>query len=216
MAQRALYTHILFDLDNTLYSCRTGLEARVAERVREYTAAYLGVTVEEAVAERRKGIHRYGTTIEWLMEEKGLAGGAAIDDYYRKVHPEDEADGLEADPVLRGFLQSLPCPCSILTNANREHADRILRRLGVEDLFAEIFDMRRNGYRGKPRRDVFVSVLEALGAAAKEVLFVDDVPAYLTGFLELGGRGILLDELDAHSGYAGERIRSLREIRALL
>jgi putative hydrolase of the HAD superfamily len=216
MAAHTRFVHILFDLDNTLYSCRTGLEAAVAQRVREYTAAYLGVSVEEAAAERRKCVDRYGTTLEWLMDEKGLAGSAAIDDYYRKVHPEDEADTLEKDPALRAFLQSLPCPCSVLTNANREHADRILRKLGVEDLFAEIFDMRRNGYRGKPRRDVFVSVLDAIGAAPEEVLFVDDVPAYLTGFLELGGRGILLDEMDAHSGYAGERIRNLKEIRALL
>jgi putative hydrolase of the HAD superfamily len=150
------------------------------------------------------------------MAEKGLSGAAAIDDYYRKVHPADEADSLEKDPELRAFLQSLPCPCSVLTNANREHADRILRKLGVEDLFAEIFDLRRNGYRGKPRRDVFVSVLDAVGAAPEETLFVDDVPGYLTGFLELGGRGILLDELDVHRDYPGERIRTLNEIKRLL
>jgi putative hydrolase of the HAD superfamily len=200
--------HILFDLDNTLYSCRSGLEAAVSRRVREYIAAYLGMSVEEAVAERRKRIDLYGTTLEWLMAEKGFTD---IEDYYRTVHPEDEADTLEPDPELRAFLKSLPCPFSILTNANREHADRILKKLGVQDLFTEIFDMRRNGFRGKPRRDVFVSVLDAIGAAPEEVLFIDDIPKYLSGFLELGGRGILLDELDAFPDYPGERIRDLKK-----
>jgi putative hydrolase of the HAD superfamily len=208
-----LFAHILFDLDNTLYSCQNGLEAAVGRRVREYVASYLGMSIEEATAERKKRIELYGTTLEWLMAEKGFTD---IDDYYRKVHPENEADTLEADPELRAFLKSLPCPISILTNANREHADLIIRKLGVEDLFTEIFDMRRNGYKGKPRKDVFRSVLDTIGAAPEEVLFVDDVPSYLTGFLELGGRGILLDELDAHADYPGERIRNLTEIKNLL
>jgi putative hydrolase of the HAD superfamily len=147
------------------------------------------------------------------MAEKGFT---EIEDYFQKVHPDDEADTLEADPELRAFLKSLPCPFSILTNANREHAGRILQKLGVEDLFTEIFDIRRNGYKGKPRTDVFLSVLHTLGAAPEETLFVDDIPGYLTGFIELGGRAILLDELDAHPDYPGERIRTLKEIKELL
>jgi putative hydrolase of the HAD superfamily len=205
--------HILFDLDNTLYSPRSGLEAGVSRRIHEYIAAWLGLSVEEAVAERKQRIDNYGTTLEWLMAEKGFT---AIEDYYRAVHPDDEADALLPDPELRDFLKNLPRPLSILTNAPREHAGRILEKLGIAGLFGEIFDIRRLGYRGKPREEAFRVVLGVLGAEPEEVLFIDDVPKYVLGYRAIGGRGLLIDELDEHLAYPHEKIRNIRELTRFL
>jgi putative hydrolase of the HAD superfamily len=204
---------LIFDLDNTLYSPRYGLEANVMNRVNKYVAAYLGISVEEAIAERGKRIAHYGTTLEWLRNEKGFVD---IEDYFKAVHPEDEADTLPPDPELRSFLKGLPCPCAILTNAPMEHAERLLRLLGVEDLFTEIFDIRRLQYRGKPRSDAFHFVLESLYKKTEETLFIDDVPRYVEGFLNIGGRGILIDELDEFPDYPHEKIHFLRELGSFL
>jgi putative hydrolase of the HAD superfamily len=200
---------VLFDLDNTLYSSRYGLEEKVAARIREYLARCLGVSAEEAAAERRKRIDLYGTTVEWLIAEKGFTD---IEDYYRNIHPEDEAAGLPPDPDLKEFLKSLPCPLAVLTNAPMEHAVRIMGRLGIEDCFAKVFDMRILEFKGKPRKEAFRRALDYCKAAAEEVLFIDDVPRYVEGFLALGGRGILFDEHNAYPAYAGEKIQNLREI----
>ncbi|AEF80528.1 HAD-IA family hydrolase [Leadbettera azotonutricia] len=204
---------IIFDLDNTLYSPRHGLEIRVMKRVNEFVAAYLGLSAEEAIEERRKHIAHYGTTLEWLRAEKGFTD---IETYFKAVHPENEADDLLPDPELRSFLQGLPCPYAILTNAPIEHAERLLRLLGAADLFTEIFDIRRLNYRGKPRPDAYRFVLESLGQKAGETLFIDDVPKYVEGFLDIGGRGVLIDELDEFPGYPHEKIRALRELNSLL
>jgi putative hydrolase of the HAD superfamily len=201
--------YLLFDLDNTLYSIRYGLEENVSGRIRKFLAAWLGMGEEEAIAERRKGITRYGTTLEWLIEEKHFTG---VEEYYSFVHPEGEADSLRPDPKLREFLSGLPYPKAILTNSNREHADRVLAKLELGDIFTHIFDMRWNNLKGKPHPDVFRRVLEVLQKSPEEVLFIDDYPRYVAGFNALGGAGVLLDELDSHPDFQGRRIRNLKEL----
>ncbi|MDR2618692.1 MAG: HAD-IA family hydrolase [Treponema sp.] len=205
--------HILFDLDNTLYSRRYGLENGVSARIHDYITALMGVTAEEALEERKKRIDHYGTTLEWLMAEKGFTG---IEHYYQAIYPENEADALRGEPGLRNFLKTLPCPLSILTNAPKEHADRVLKKLGIGDLFTELFDLRRLGFKGKPREEAFRMALETLKARPEEVLFIDDMPKYVSGYRAIGGRGILLDELDEYPAYGYEKIRDLQEISGFL
>jgi len=205
--------HILFDLDCTLYSVSYGLEEKVFARMMQYVARYLDISVEQARAERNKQNNRYGTTLEWLMAEKKFS---AIDDYLVSVHPEDEADTLRPDPELRHFLKSLPCPCSILTNSPGFHAVRIVKKLELEGVFYKIFDIEGNRMRGKPHASSFHRALDTLGLKPEEVLFVDDVPRYVEGYLAIGGRGLLLDERNAHADYPHERIKDIQELARFL
>jgi putative hydrolase of the HAD superfamily len=205
--------HILFDLDNTLYPRNAGLEEQMQGRIAAYIAGLLGLPQEEALKERRKGIAGYGTTLEWLIAEKNFTN---IDDYFAAVHPPGEEEGLSPNPALRPFLESLPVPRAILTNSPREHADRVLAKLGVADLFTRIFDMRWNQNQGKPLPIAFNRALEALGGRAEDTLFIDDYPSYVRGYLALGGRGLLLDEFDTHPDYPHPRIRRLEELRGFL
>jgi putative hydrolase of the HAD superfamily len=209
----AMIDYILFDLDNTLYSARFGLEDNMGRRNIGYTARFLGLTEEEAKLERRRRIRFYGTTLEWLMGEKGFTD---IEDYYTVVHPEGEEEGLIPDPGLRPLLEGLPVPLAILTNSPREHADRILKKLQIGDLFTHIFDMRWNHFKGKPASEAFYRALNALGSRPESTLFVDDFPPYVKGYLDLAGKGVLLDEFDSFPEYPHRRIRSLTELPALL
>jgi putative hydrolase of the HAD superfamily len=205
--------YILFDLDNTLYSARYGLEDNVHRRMCAFLAAWLGVSPEEAWQQRAERIGDYGTTLEWITAEKGFTD---IERYFAAVHPEDEADSLPPDPALREFLERLPQPKAILTNSPREHAERILDKLKIADLFTHIFDLRGNGLKGKPHAEAFFRAFNTLGAAPEQVLFVDDTPAYVEGCRALGGRGVLLDEFNAHPGFPRPKIQHLRELGELL
>jgi putative hydrolase of the HAD superfamily len=205
--------YILFDLDNTLYPVSSGMEDALQRRIAEYIAAFLGGAPEAALRERSDGITRHGTTLEWLIHEKGFTD---IDEYYAAVHPAGEEDDLLPDPDLRPFLESVPVPKAILTNSPREHSDRILKKLGIQDLFTHVFDMRWNGNRGKPLPSAFYRALDVLGTSPAETLFIDDYPRYVEGYLALGGRGLLLDERGAHPDFPHPRIRRLQELTAFL
>lgn len=205
--------YLLFDLDNTLYSSRYGLEDNVRNRIIHFAAGYLGLSPEEVWRQRMEYRQNYGTTLEWLMHKKGFTD---MDTYLAAAHPVNEADDLPADPELRSFLESIPIPKAILTNSPKEHTDLILDKLGIPDLFTHIFDIRQTGFKGKPSPEVFYFALNTLGLQPADVLFIDDVPQYVSGFLVLGGKGLLLDENNTHIHYPNPKIQNLKELTEYL
>jgi len=209
MLRLSMLKYLLFDLDNTLYSCRCGLEDNVARRMKEYAAAFLGATPQEVWRQRMAAVQQYGTCLEWLMGEKGFTN---VEDYLAAVHPIDEADSLLPDVELRAFLSGLPLPCAILTNAPREHADRVMGKLELGGIFTHVFDIRQCGFLGKPRKEVFNNALRVLGVSAPEVLFIDDNPRYTQGFIALGGNALLFDENNIHTNYTAPKISELKEL----
>ena len=207
--------HILFDLDNTLYSVNKGLEDFFVQRIQEYVSRWLGLPWEECepLWKEALNVKRYGTTLEWLCTEKGFTD---VDDYFVTMHPENEADSLSPDPELRQFILDLPCPSSILTNSPDFHAERILKKIELEGIFQHQFDIKSNGLKGKPHASSYQNALDVIGLKPEEVLFIDDIPRYVSGYLAIGGKGLLLDENDERKNYPYEKIRNLREITRFL
>lgn len=205
--------YLLLDLDNTLYSESFGLERAVFQRMAAYTGAFLGISPAEATARRRALPTAYGTTLEWLMRDHGFTD---VEAYFAAVHPEGEEGPLSPDPALGVLLDSIDLPMAVFTNAPKEHAERILTRLGIRERFEAIYDVRFNNLRGKPHPEAAQRVCAACGVEPQDALFVDDLPSYVEGFIAAGGRGILFDELDRHGKLGLRRIRSLKELPALL
>jgi len=205
--------YLLFDLDNTLYSCRFALEEESQVRMKAFSGAFLGIDPEEAWRQRRAQVGKYGTNLEWLIKEKGFTD---VEGYMAAVHPEGEADRLPPDPALRAFLENVPLPKAVLTNSPMEHARRVLDRLGFDGLFTHVFDIRHFAFKGKPHQSAYQKTLDTLGMAAAEVLFIDDNPSYTLGFIAMGGRALLLDEKNAHGDYPHPKIRELRDFTRFL
>jgi len=183
--KRIMITHLLFDLDNVLYSSRYGLENRVSERINDYLVEVLGMSRGEVGLVRKDVYKKYGTTIEWLIAEKGFTD---LEPYFAAINPENEAESLPADPELGIFLSSISLPKAILTNSCAEHADRILNKLGIKKHFSHIFDIRFNNFKGKPRPEVFLRALHNMNAEPH------------------------IDEVDSPSGLPLKRIKNIQEI----
>ena len=115
--------HLLFDIDNTLYSASNLMERRISERMFQFIADFLSVPLDEAIKLQRARRHNYGTTLEWLECEHHLNDR---DTYFEAVHPDSEISELQPDPNLRNFLLSLQMPMTVLTNAPMAHAERVL------------------------------------------------------------------------------------------
>ncbi|MCQ2580024.1 MAG: HAD-IA family hydrolase [Treponemataceae bacterium] len=183
--------HLLFDLDNTLYSSSALINAKISERFMQFVSDYLQISLEEAAVERQKGLTQYGTTLEWLKAEKKLKDAEL---FFKAVHPSEEVNEVPFDPKLREFLLSLNMPMSLLSNAPYEHAERILKKLKVLDLFRVIYDLRANKMHGKPNPDAYLAPINAAGFTVENTLFIDDIPKYVKGFAAIGGTAVLIDE----------------------
>ena len=182
------FKHLLFDLDNTLYPASSDMDKGITRRMLECVADFFKCDMEEAQKLRAERIVHYSTTLEWLRDE----GMTDFEGFLRHVHPDNEADELMPQPKLRDFLISLPYPKSILTNAPHEHADRVLEKLKVADLFDAVTDIRNANFFGKPYPDSYLAALKKVGAGIEETLFLDDMQKYTDGWTALGGTAVLI------------------------
>ena len=209
--------HLLFDIDNTLYSASNLMERRISERMFQFIADFLSVPLEEAVKLQRARRNNYGTTLEWLECEYHFNDR---DTYFKAVHPASEISELQPDPNLRAFLLSLQLPMTVLTNAPMAHAERVLNFFYISDLFLGVFDISYNQGKGKPQPEAFTKPLAAVHKTVEETLFLDDCPAYVQGFVKIGGRSILIDERERCTDFTKASgipsIKSIYELPPLL
>lgn len=201
------YSHLLFDMDNTLYPASSDMDKGITRRMLECVADFFHCDMEKAAALRAERIVHYSTTLEWLRAE----GMTDVEGFLAHVHPDNEADELLPQPALRDFLISLNMPMSILSNAPHEHADRVLAKLGVADLFESVTDIRDAGFNGKPYPGAYQAALKKVGATIENTLFLDDMQKYTDGWVALGGTAVLIG--DKNGKPLTEDARSMIEAR---
>jgi putative hydrolase of the HAD superfamily len=172
----------MFDLDDTLYPASTGLFGHVSKRITRRIAATLGVPEEEARVRQRALWRKYGTSLRGLQVEHGVDP----EPFLAFVHDVPVDDLLEPDPDLAAMLARLPGERHVFTNGPSEFAHRVLRRLGVDDLFTHVFDIRHAEFVPKPDRHPYVRAMAALDAPANTLLLVDDAPQNLAQARALG------------------------------
>lgn len=202
--------YLLCDLDETLYPTSCGLMQAVSARMSAFVAEHLGVGREEAARIRSRLRVVYGTTLTGLMREYGLQ---VAEQYLAYTHDVPVADFLAEDPRLAEALASIPLPKSVLTNSPLEHAERVLNRLGIRGQFERVFDLRFNGFTGKPDPAVYSRALGVVGRRAAEVLLVDNHLDYLAPFRAMGGQVLLIDE--GGDGSAQDGVPTLGDIKEL-
>jgi putative hydrolase of the HAD superfamily len=183
--------YILVDLDNTVYPSSSGLMDEIGRRMTRFISERLGISEEQALQLRRNYSRSYGTSLAGLMAHNQIE---TPEDFLEYVHPKDVTPFLKRDPILVKALSSLPVPIAVLTNSPMEHARRVLECLGVNGLFAAVFDLRYSGFQGKPLKKAYLKVLGELGREAPDVLLVDDHLSNLVPFRRLGGEVLLVDE----------------------
>ena len=202
------YKHLLFDMDNTLYPSSSAMDKGITRRMLECVADFFHCDMEKAVELRAERIIHYSTTLEWLRAE----GMTDVEGFLAHVHPDNEADELPPQPGLREFLISLNMPMSVLTNAPHEHADTVLGKLGIADLYEAVTDIRDAGFNGKPYPDAFMAALHKVGTDVENTLFLDDMQKYTDGWVALGGTAVLIG--DANGKPLADDAESMKQARA--
>jgi len=184
--------YILFDLDDTLYPTSAGLMHEISVRMSEFMVAQVGIPPEDVDRVRRDYWSRYGTTLRGLYVERHIDAQAFLD----YVHDVDLTRYLRPDARLDAMLAALPQQKSIFTNAPQDYARRVLRALGVERYFGEIFDINFIAYESKPAPSAYAKVAAALPVPAQECLMIDDTARNLVPAKALGMQTVWLDGSD--------------------
>jgi len=204
---------ILFDLDNTLYPKSLGIFDLVIERIRNYMEVRLGYEKERARELRQEYLRKYGSTLRGLMIHQNVDPA----DYLEYVHDVSIGERLTPNPDLAELLKSIPCDRAIFTSGHRPHALKVLRCLGVEVFFPQIFDIVFTRYIPKPNPELYRQILECIGLEGKECLMIEDIPANLKPAKDLGMTTVLVGETPGGmNGFVDFEIRYILQLPRVL
>jgi putative hydrolase of the HAD superfamily len=205
-------THLIFDLDNTLYPPSRGVVERVDARITQFMVERLGMAADAAGALRAEYRDAHGTTLNGLM----LHHAIAPDDYLDCVHAIAVEELLAPDPDLGAMLAGLPQQKVVFTNGSAFHAERVLACLGVRTHFRDVFSLERVAYVPKPQRAAFEAMLGFLGAEARTCLFLDDRADNCATARALGMLTVLVGRAPSTNDDVDGAIASIMELPGLL
>lgn len=160
----------IFDLDNTLYRADLGLFAQIDTRMAAFVQRLLGVGAEEARRIQKAYYRDHGTTLSGLIK----LHGADPEEFLADVHNIDLA-AITADKALMAAIEALPGKRFVFTNGCRNHAIRILARIGLTEFFEEIWDIRTVRFSPKPFQEAYDRVLAHSGVVPAQAAMFDDI-----------------------------------------
>jgi len=199
---------LFFDLDDTLYPNTNGLWEAIRLRMTDYLRDTLGFAPDEIQEIRQSYYENYGTTLRGLQTHHEVDE----DDYLAYVHDLPLEEFISPDPRLRSMLESLPQKKWIFTNADADHAKRVLKVLGIEDCFSGIIDVRALDFLCKPDRKAYVRALDLAGEANPEnCVLLDDSIRNLTPAHQAGYTTVLVGSTEQNQA-ADYTIESLKDL----
>ncbi|RDW92016.1 putative pyrimidine 5`-nucleotidase [Coleophoma crateriformis] len=217
MSERPVF---FFDIDNCLYPKSKNVHDYMTVLIDKYFMEHLELTKEDAYKLHMDYYKTYGLAIEGLVRHHKidpLEYNAKVDD----ALPMDQI--LSTDLKLRKLLEDIDTSkvkLWLLTNAYVNHGKRVVRLLGVDDLFEGITycDYAATPMLCKPHIDMFKKAMAEAGIEDyKNCYFVDDSALNCKAAEELGWN-------TTHIVEEGEplppkpcknQIRSLEELRSL-
>jgi putative hydrolase of the HAD superfamily len=204
---------VLFDLDNTLYPPECGLLAHLDDRINDFVAGRLRLSIEEARALRRRYVHEYGTTLHGLKAEEGVPP----EEYLAAVHDAVELERfLTRDEELLAALAAIEIDKVVFTNAPRDYARRVMECLGLDAHFRVIIDLEFHDYNGKPFREAYERVTTHLEVHPEECVLVEDTLRNLRVAKEVGMTTILVGPLEEQLDYVDHVVERPAQVTDLI
>ncbi|KAA8644145.1 hypothetical protein EYZ11_001719 [Aspergillus tanneri] len=168
---------LFFDIDNCLYSRGCNIFDEMQKLINKFFTTHLSLTVDDAHHLHMKYYKQYGLAIE------GLARHHKIDPLVFN-HEVDDAlpldNILKPDPKLRKLLEDIDrdkVRLWLLTNAYVTHAKRVIKLLGVDDMFEGVTycDYSQTPLVCKPSQTMYEKAEKEAKAPSKDkCYFVDD------------------------------------------
>ncbi len=177
----------VFDLDNTLYSADIAVMSQVEQRMTEFVMRLLDLGREDAFKIQHRYWHEYGTTLNGLMVNHNVDSAEFLD----FVHDIDHSV-LAPDPALAGHIASLSGPRYVYTNGTVSHAEKVMARLGLDQVFDGVFDIAASGFTPKPQKESFERFTRHLGVDPRRAVMFEDSARNLETAAHMGFATVLV------------------------
>ncbi|KAB5544994.1 hypothetical protein DKX38_013106 [Salix brachista] len=199
---------LLFDLDDTLYSCKFGTAEALRKNIDDFLVERCGFPEDKAPSIRVKLFKTYGSSLAGL---RALGYDIDADDYHSFVHGRLPYDLIKPDSQLLNLLRSITQRKIIFTNSDRNHAIMALKRLGIEDCFDQIicFETMNPNLSKSTSPDEFPVLLKPSMDAMKIALRVADVDLRRTLFLDDNVRNVAAGKaMGLRTALVGKAVKS--------
>jgi putative hydrolase of the HAD superfamily len=190
------FSTLFFDLDDTLYPSNSGLWDAIRDRMNEFMYERVGLSRAEIPILRRFYFETYGTTLRGLQ----IHYNVDANEYLAYVHDLPLEQYIRPDPELRLMLISLNRSKWIFTNADDNHARRVLTVLGLNDCFTGIAEVRSLGFHSKPDVEAYRRAMSLAGETdPHQCVLFDDTPRNLAPGRDLGFFTVLVGSREPNS-----------------
>src|SRR5215210_264032 len=194
------FSTLFFDLDDTLYPSSTGLWVAIKDRMNMYMREQLGIPAEKVMQLREQYFKMYGTTLRGLQERHKVD----VQDFLAYVHDLPLKDYLTPNPLQHDVIASLGTRNLIFTNADVNHAQRVLAALKLDDLFEVIVDVNAVAPYCKPMPESFAIAMDLADEPdPRKCVMIDDLPRTTRAALDVGMASLLYGCEEATSDASG-------------
>jgi len=180
----------IFDLDNTLYPPEENIFSQIDQKMTSFIADNLKISIEEAFNIQKQNFIDHGTTLAGFMN----SGNDKIDpDKFLEFVHDINLNSLKEDSNLRKILLLLPGKKYIFTNGTKKHAENVLKKLNLENIFQSIFGIKEANYLPKPNLETYNLFLKTYKIDPKTSIMFEDMGRNLIPAKELGMKTVLLE-----------------------
>jgi len=148
----------------------------------------------------------HGTTMA------GLIANHEIDPHHYLADVQDvSVDCVTPDPEMRAGIARLPGRRLVFTNAGQRYATRVLEKLGVADLFEEVFTIETANFVPKPQPATFAAIVALHGLEPQVTAFFEDTARNLEPAAAIGMTTVLVgpDALETRDAFVHHRTDNL-------
>ncbi len=167
--------NLLLDLDGTVYQDLESVFGQVSKLMTKYISEKLGVDFKKAKELQTNYFYKYNTSLNGLMIHHDISPK----EFLKYVHNID-LSFMKKDLVLRKELENLNMRKLIFTNGSIDHAKNVLKHLGIEDLFEDIFDITDAEYQPKPEPKAFDLMTKKFKLDPSDTIYVEDIAKNLS------------------------------------
>ena len=178
----------IFDLDNTLYSGKTKVFEQVDKKMSKYISNKLNISIEEARKIQKNYFHEYNTTLNGMIKNHKVDP----DEFLEFVH-DINIDFLQQDLELAEEIEKLEGKKIIFTNGSRKHAINVTKKIGIDQLFDDIFDIVDSDFIPKPLLEPYKKLVEKHKIDPKLCVLVEDIARNLKPAYEMGMKTVWIE-----------------------